>query len=323
MGERKFECVKHLARSGVVREFFEALILAVAVGQIADERESEVLKMDSDLVRSTRVKNRLDEGRRVQPLEHTVRGSRGSTHVFVHGHAFAMRGMARNCGANFATVPLYLAANDCLISLIDASTRELSGQGQMRIVILCDNQTAARVLIEPVHDAGSRHATNAAELSAAMMEKRVYKRVLLVPSCGMHDQASGLIQDQKGVVFVQNIERYFFRLGLRRARVGPMHFHFFARAWRMGWLDSMAIDADVAFFDQSLYRAARNGREFGPQECIQPLGRECSIENQDFSAGVHCCQKSLAQRRKETKTQARITSPGTTQGFWCCARFST
>ncbi len=40
---------------------------------------------------------------------------------------------------------------------------ELRGQRLMRRIILGDHQQAARILVEPVHDAGPPHPANAGE----------------------------------------------------------------------------------------------------------------------------------------------------------------
>ena len=48
-------------------------------------------------------------------------------------------------------------------------------------VVLGDDEAAAGLLVEPMHDAGSCHATDAAELAGAMMQQRVDERALFVP----------------------------------------------------------------------------------------------------------------------------------------------
>ena len=82
--------VKHLARGGVIGQLFEPLVLAIAVGQIAHERETDVLEMDSDLMRSPGVEDGLDEGCSIEPFEQLVCGPGRTAHVFVHCHPFAV-----------------------------------------------------------------------------------------------------------------------------------------------------------------------------------------------------------------------------------------
>ena len=80
-----------------------------------------------------------------------------------------------------------------------------------------------------------------------------------------------------------------------------------AGAGSVGRFDGPPINPDVAFFNETLDSAARGGRELRAQKCIQPFGREGSIENQDFGAGAHWLPKKLlTQRRKDAKTRAEI-----------------
>src|SRR5258706_205582 len=70
----------------------------------------------------------------------------------------------------------------------------------------------------------------------------------------------------------------------RGAGFRPMHFDLFARARGVSRFDFATIDANVAFVDQAPDSTARNGREFGAQIGVEPLGGERFFDGEDFSA---------------------------------------
>ena len=103
MDEGKFARVQHHARRGVVRQFLEPRILPRAVGVVAHERMAEELEMHADLMRAARVNLRLHQRGRVKAVRESVaRVRRATGTVVAHGHAFAMRRMPRDGGADFA-----------------------------------------------------------------------------------------------------------------------------------------------------------------------------------------------------------------------------
>lgn len=90
MSKRQLKRVQHLAWGGKVGQLFQALILAITIGEITDQRESQKLKMNANLVGSTSMKNRFDQRSSAQAFENTITGPRRSAHVFIDSHALAM-----------------------------------------------------------------------------------------------------------------------------------------------------------------------------------------------------------------------------------------
>src|SRR5262245_10565385 len=126
--------------------------------------------MDANLVGSAGVKNRFDQRRTAQSFENMIRGPRGPAHVFVHRHAFAMGRMAGNGRPNLSPLPLNLAANNRMISLIHAPTSELGRKSQVRVIVLRDHKATARIFIETMHDSRPRNAPDPAQFPPTMME---------------------------------------------------------------------------------------------------------------------------------------------------------
>ena len=120
------------------------------------------------------------------------------------------------------------------------------------------------------------------------MQQRVDERVLLVAGGGMHDESGGLVDDEQGFVLEQNIERDFFPAAPWRVWRPANGLQSFRppRGWLRG-LDGFAVDADVAFFDQPLQRAARGGWKFFAQKFIEPRGRQRFLNGELFGAFGH------------------------------------
>ena len=77
----------------------------------------------------------------------------------------------------------------------------------MRIVRLRDQDHAARVLVEPVHNAEPFRAAACGELRSAMMNQRVDQGAGPISRRRMHDEPRLLVQRQHRVVLVENLER--------------------------------------------------------------------------------------------------------------------
>jgi len=109
--------------------------------------------------------------------------------------------MPRDGGADFAGGAPRFATDERVINLVNFARRELFRERDMRFVVLGHDEAAAGFsFVEPVDDAGPRHAADAAQRTFAMVEQGVDERVLLVPGGGMHDDAGGLVQHEQRFV---------------------------------------------------------------------------------------------------------------------------
>src|SRR5687768_12936506 len=97
----------------------QTAVVARSIGFVADERESNVLKVDADLVGATGVKCGFGKGGRVQLLDNAVTCPCVAARVSGGGHAFAMGGMPGNGGANIARRVRQISANDREIELVE------------------------------------------------------------------------------------------------------------------------------------------------------------------------------------------------------------
>ena len=70
--------------------------------------------------------------------------------------------MPRDGHADFAGVARQFAAHNGVVDFSHAALGELFREREVRPVIFGDDKAAAGVLVEPVDDAGPRHAADAA-----------------------------------------------------------------------------------------------------------------------------------------------------------------
>ena len=288
MDERKFPRMQHHARSGAAGQFRELLVLLRAVNFITRERMAEELEMHANLVRPAGVDLRLDKRRGLQLFQHAPACVRRAAGIVVaHGHAFAMRRMPRDGRADFAGAARQFAADNRVVDFFHAALGKLFREREVRPVIFGDDEAAAGFLVEPVDDAGPRHAADAAQRAFAMVQQRVDERVFLVAGGGMHDESGGLVQHEQRLVLEQNVQRHFLRLRLGGPGVRPVDFNFLAGARRVRGFGGLAVDADVALLDEPLQRAARGGGEFCPQKNVQPLARQRFLDGEFFGAVCH------------------------------------
>ena len=138
----------------------------------------------------------------------------------------------------------------------------------MRDVVLGHDHGAARLLIEPVHDAGSLLTADAGKI-CAMMEQRVHQRVLLVARTRVHDEPGGFVDDKEIVVFVENLEWDFLRLRAARGERRLDQPNDIARVDGLARTRRPASPGHGAALDPFLQTRARKLRERLCEEAIE------------------------------------------------------
>lgn len=93
---------------------------------------------------------------------------------------------------------------------------ELLCQAMMGSIRLGDDNEAACILVEPVHDAGALDATNAGQAGPTVCDQGVDQRSTGVPRRRMDDQAGRLVDHDQVGVFPHDLEWDRFGLGLGR-----------------------------------------------------------------------------------------------------------
>ena len=219
----------------------------------------------------------------VQSFQHAITRVRGAAGIVIaRGHAFAVGWMPGDGGADFAGFAREFAADDCVVNFSDLPPGELRREREVGFVVFGDDEAAAGFLVEPVDDAGPGHAADAAERAPAMMQQGVDERVFLVSGGGMHDQSGGFVEHEQRLILKKNVERDFLRLGFGGSGLRPMDLNLFAGARMVRGFDRVAVDADMALFNQPLQRAARGGGKFFTQKRVEPPGRQRFFDGEIF-----------------------------------------
>ena len=131
MDKIQLKRVQHLARRGITRQLRQTKVLAVPIDPISDQRVTQELKVDADLVRAPGVQYRFGQSRAAQSFEHAIAGLGVATGLVVDGHTLTMGRMAGNSGADFAVVSRHLTAENGVINLGYFPTGELSRERQI------------------------------------------------------------------------------------------------------------------------------------------------------------------------------------------------
>lgn len=143
---------------------------------------------------------------------------------------------------------------------------------------LGNDQKAARILVDPVNNAGAFDAANSGQTVAAMVDERIDKRSRPVASTRMNHETCGFVDDDEVIVFVNDGQRDVFalRLGVLRLRncqgkpitlVDPVfRLNYFAPAY-----------GDVAGLDQGLNSISAQRVQPARQDGIKALSGVISL----------------------------------------------
>src|SRR6185312_2232866 len=241
-------------------------VARAAVCGIADDRMADRGEVDADLVRAAGLQRALDERRdRVALAWRDMRARRAA--ALDDGHRRARHRMAadRRIDGDRA---LDVAPCDREVVAMHVARGERARQRGLRLRRARDDEEAARVLVEAVHDAGARDAGE----RRRVVQQRVLQRAAAVARARVDDETGRLVDDDDRVVLVHDRERDRLagvrRVGLdgRRGDAQPL-----AAGEAMTRRAHGAVDGDVAGGDPALDAVARMLRQ---QAC------ECQVESQ-------------------------------------------
>ena len=98
--------------------------------------------------------------------------------------------------------------------------RDLRGKALMRRIVFRNDQQAAGVLINAVHDARPVFAVDAGQAVPAVIHQCIDQRAAPVSRRGMHDHAARLVDHNDVAVLEHNVQRNVFRNDIHLAQVG-------------------------------------------------------------------------------------------------------
>ena len=130
--------------------------------------------------------------------------------------------MPPDWGVHGAAVLPEAALDNRLIGAVEAVILKLLRQRLMGKVVLCHDQKAGGILVNPVDNAGAQLAVDAGEPVAAVEHEGVYQRIVPVSGGRMDDDALGLVEYQHVRVLPNHVQRQIAGLDLDLAHFGQL-----------------------------------------------------------------------------------------------------
>ena len=179
----------------------DAAAPASRVDRIADDGMPDVLEMNSDLVRATRVQLEAQQLAGAEPCHHEGIGSRRAA-VGHDRHALSIPGMAGQRCLDHSGARVQMTPGERGVGACHPARGNGVAEPSMREVGLGDDHETGGVAIEAMHDA--RATFRAARQGGAARHERVYQRVVPVPGCGMDDEPGRLVEDGEVIILVHD-----------------------------------------------------------------------------------------------------------------------
>ena len=142
----------------------------------------------------------------------------------------------------------------------------------MCLVVLCNDQQARSLFVDPMDDPGPDSAANLRE-PVEVEYQCVGQRPVRNSGARVNDQSGRLIHYNKVVVLIHDVERDLFALQIHRRRFGEIYFYLISRPHAITGLGFTTVDENVAIFDGALKSGAAETIEAGSQKRIQALTR--------------------------------------------------
>jgi hypothetical protein len=152
------------------------------------------------------------------------------------------------------------------VRLLDAPRLELRHQVRLRRIVLRDHDEAARVAVEPVHDARPGHAADATQLVLAeVSEERVDERAAVVARRRVDHEPGRLVDDHEIVVLVDDAERDVLGADGERGDRRHVELQRHARLEHAVRLDRRAVQRQAPLGDEALDVRPGEARRIGDE----------------------------------------------------------
>jgi hypothetical protein len=172
----------------------------------------EVVEMDADLMRSPTVKRALQQAHVISGTQDTIFCFGGASLTSRNAHALPMHWMTRDRFVDHASALAQRPRHEGEINLGHGAGGELPGKIAMGCIVFRDHETAARFLVQAMHDPRPFLSSDARQIFA-VRQQCVDQGMLLMAGTGMHHDPGGLVQHQQIVVLEKDLEGDLFRLG--------------------------------------------------------------------------------------------------------------
>ena len=194
------------------------------------------------------------------------------------GHAGATDDVAGDGEADGSVVFFDVAVEESDVGLGDLAAGEHVAEFAVGAVVFGDEDEAAGELVKAVYDAGAQVASNVGEFGEVeeecVDEGAAIAGVVGGTGSGVDHHAGGLVDDGEVLVFVEDVEGDVLGDGVeRRGLRGAFDLDRFAAVELLFGLGGIAVDADLAGFDEKLDAGAADvGQSLGEVEIEAEIG---------------------------------------------------
>ena len=258
--------------------------LAAAIAFVVEEGMADGGHMDADLVGPAGFQAAFHDGDEAVALEHFPMGDGPFplVGIVVHAEAEAVVGVAADGAGDGALVLGDVAPDDGGIDAVDGMDEELVGEVRLRLRVLGDDQQAAGVLVDAVHEHAETLVLAVRPLGDPQVEgERVHERPGVVPVPRMDYHPGGLVDNEDVVVLVGDVQRDVLRQDFHAAPLVRHHeLDDVAGADDGIGLGGLVVDEDVAELDGLLDAVAGGVFLVGGDELVHTQGRLAFVGHQ-------------------------------------------
>src|SRR6266480_4218099 len=139
-----------------------ALLAALAIHRVANDRESRVRQVRPDLMRAPGDRSDVQKGPTLGtcgPGRNALETGRGLAPAGTHDHAAPVTRIAKKRRLDDGGGAAGITPHERDILLAELLRLDLPGEREVSGVVLRDDENTARVFVEPVHDPGPRRRT--------------------------------------------------------------------------------------------------------------------------------------------------------------------
>jgi len=244
-----------------------------AVERVANHRMMERGKVDADLVGAAGVELDFEERCWADAVEHTpvCAGCAGAIDdAAARGHADATIGVACDSELDAAFRFVDDAFDQREVGLFHQAIAEGFAEFAVGGVVFGDEDNAGGFFVEAVDDAGAEYVAALGERLAAAQEC-VDHGAGMVAGSRVDNHACGLVDGEDVVVFIQEVERDAFGLGLDRGARLDFDGDTFAAVEAVRGFGRFAVEQDVGFIDEFLNAGAAEVGAMRSDDAVEAL----------------------------------------------------
>ncbi len=262
------------------RGTFKYAVAAVAL--VVEQRMPLPREVHAYLVRAPRFETALDQRHIAVTAQHAVvrDGMLALRAVGKDPHLQPVLGVAAYVARDRTLVLLDIAPHQRHVTAVDRMVEKLLCQRDVRPLVLGHDKQTRRILVDTMHQSGAHVALTEHRQMLQVERKSVDQRARIVAEARVHDHAGGLVDHQKIVVLVYDVERNILRDDLQLApRVGHDDGYAVERLDLVARLGRLAVDQNVAAVGRRLYAVARRILHAARQKLVQPQQRLSLVDH--------------------------------------------